>query len=67
MIMAANNDTLIDTVKVVLANITAITFGFIELERMRDDVESWLKIASLLVAMGYTIWKWRSDYKKTKK
>jgi hypothetical protein len=65
--MATNTETLIDTTKVVLANITAITFGFIELDRMRDDVEWWLKITSMLIAISYTVWKWRKDYKKSKK
>ncbi len=31
------------------------------------DVENYLKIVSLIVAIGYTGWKWRTDYKKHKK
>lgn len=26
------------------------------------NIENVLKIASLLIAVGYTIWKWRSEY-----
>lgn len=31
------------------------------------DVENTLKLVSLLLAIGYTGWKWRSEYKKRKK
>ena len=27
----------------------------------------WLKFGSLLLAMGYTVWRWQNDYKKEKK
>lgn len=30
------------------------------------DFEDWLKITSLLLAIGYTIFKWRSDLKQAK-
>ena len=62
--MATHNDTLIDMVKVVLANLGAITFGFIQLERMAEGIEWGLKIVSLIVAIAYTIWKWRKDIKR---
>jgi len=31
------------------------------------DVENVLKIVSLLLAIGYTAWKWRSESKKKRK
>lgn len=31
------------------------------------DVENTLKIVSLILAIGYTAWKWKSEYKKRKK
>lgn len=31
------------------------------------NVENTLKILSLLLAICYTIWKWRSEYKKKRK
>jgi len=62
--MATNHETLTDTIKVIIANIGAITFGFIKLDKMRDDIEWWLKITSLLLAIAYTLWKWRKDVKK---
>lgn len=64
--MATNHETLTDTIKVIIANISAITFGFIKLDAMRDDIEWWLKITSLLLAIVYTLWKWRKDIKKSK-
>jgi hypothetical protein len=64
--MATHNDTLIDMVKVILANLGAITFGFIQLERMAEGFEWSLKIISLIVAIAYTVWKWRNDFKKAK-
>jgi hypothetical protein len=64
--MATHNDTLIDMVKVVLANLGAIIFGFIQIEQMKDEIEWSLKILSLLTAIGYTIWKWCKDVKKSK-
>lgn len=64
--MATNHETLTDTIKVIIANISAITFGFIKLDTMRDDIEWWLKITSLLLAIVYTLWKWRKDIKKSK-
>jgi hypothetical protein len=64
--MAAHNDTILDMVKVVLANISAITFGFIHIEQMKDEIEWSFKILSLLIAIGYTVWKWCNDVKKSK-
>lgn len=64
--MATHNDTLIDMVKVVLANLGAITFGFIQLEKITETIEWSLKIISLIVAISYTIWKWQKDLKKGK-
>ena len=64
--MATHNDTLIDMVKVILANLGAITFGFIQIEQMKDEIEWSLKILSLLIAIGYTVWKWCNDIKKSK-
>lgn len=31
------------------------------------DVSDWLKIVSLLLAIGYTAWRWRTDVKNIKK
>jgi hypothetical protein len=31
------------------------------------DSESFLKIFSLLLAIGYTVWKWITEYKNKKK
>lgn len=31
------------------------------------DCGDWLKIISLLLASGYTVWKWQHDYKKSKR
>jgi hypothetical protein len=63
--MAAHNP-IMDMVKVVLANVGAITFGFIQIEQMKDEIEWSLKILSLLIAIGYTVWKWCNDVKKSK-
>jgi hypothetical protein len=53
-------ETIIDTVKVWVVNVTvlgAVTFA---------DVESTIKCASWLAALGYTLWKWRSEAKAKK-
>lgn len=31
------------------------------------DIENALKVISLLLAIGYTLWKWRSEFKNRKK
>ena len=31
------------------------------------DIETALKFISLLLAIGYTVWKWTSEYKNKKK
>ena len=31
------------------------------------DIENALKIISLLIAIGYTVWKWTTEYKNKKK
>lgn len=31
------------------------------------NVENTLKILSLIIAIGYTVWKWRSEYKRKRK
>lgn len=45
---------------VILAHLTAIGINL-------TGVNDWLKCISLLAAIGYTIWKWYTDYKKDKK
>ena len=30
------------------------------------DVEQWLKIASLVLAIGYGAWKWQHEFRKAK-
>lgn len=47
----------IDTAKVIAASLTAtgITIA---------DVNSLLTTFSIILAIGYTVWKWRKDYKK---
>ena len=49
----------IDTIKVGLANIGAITIT-------AAQVQDALSIASLTLAIGYTAWKWRNDILKKK-
>ena len=51
---------LTDYIDVPVLHILAIGITF-------TDVESVLKIASLILAIGYTAWKWISEYKKKKK
>jgi len=31
-----------------------------------NSVEQWLRLLSIGIAIGYTIWKWRSDVRKRK-
>ena len=44
---------------VLLAHSTALAISI-------TDFEDWLKITSLLLAIGYTIFKWRADLKQAK-
>jgi hypothetical protein len=44
-----------DIFQVLLAHLGAITVSFL-------NVENTLKITSLLLAIGYTSWKWRTEY-----
>jgi uncharacterized membrane protein YjfL (UPF0719 family) len=44
---------------VLLAHTTALAISI-------TDFADWLKITSLLLAIGYTIFKWRSDLKQNK-
>jgi hypothetical protein len=44
-----------DIFQVLLAHLGAITISFL-------NVENTLKITSLLLAIGYTSWKWRTEY-----
>jgi len=55
-------DSLHSVSGVLLAHGTALAISI-------TNFEDWLKITSLLLAIGYTIFKWRSDLKqdKTKK
>lgn len=53
-------DSLVDVIKVLGIHLGAIAISF-------SDVAEWLKVISLSVATGYTLWKWREEYKKTKK
>jgi hypothetical protein len=32
-----------------------------------SNVSDWLKVLSLVLAIGYTTWKWITDYKKEQK
>lgn len=49
-----------DIFQVLLAHLGAITVTFL-------NVESTLKLTSLVLAIGYTCWKWRTEYVKNKK
>jgi hypothetical protein len=44
-----------DIFQVILAHLGAITISFL-------NVENTLKITSLLLAIGYTSWKWVTEY-----
>jgi hypothetical protein len=48
-----------DVLQVLLAHIGAIAISFL-------DVELALKISSLVLAIGYTCWKWHTEWKKSK-
>lgn len=54
------HELILDIAKVFGVHICAITITF-------SNVEGALKIASLTLAIGYGIWKWRVDYVKNKK
>lgn len=49
-----------DSLEVVGAHVAAIAVTY-------TDVEHCLKITSLLVAIGYALYKWYIDYKRNKK
>lgn len=49
-----------DVLSVILAHVGAIGLTFM-------NVEWTLKIISLLLAIGYTCWKWVVEWKKNKK
>lgn len=49
-----------DIAKVVGVHLGAVAVSFTNVERS-------LKLLSLLVAIGYGLWKWRVDYLKNKK
>ena len=50
---------LIDYIDVPILHVLAICVTFTEIETV-------LKITSLLLAIGYTTWKWVSEYKRRK-
>jgi len=49
-----------DIFTVIIVHLSAIGITFLH-------VENTLKVISLLVATGYTVWKWVKEWKKTKK
>ena len=51
---------LLDYLDVPLLHFIAISISF-------TNAESTLKIVSLLLAIGYTVWKWRSEFKNKRK
>lgn len=53
-------DTILDITKVFGVHFCAISITF-------SDVEGSLKIASLILAIAYGVWKWRTEYLKHKK
>lgn len=48
-----------DVLQVIMAHLGAITITFL-------DVENILKVMSLSLAILYTVWKWRYEWKKSK-
>lgn len=48
-------------IKIWIANGSSFTISMI------DDIEWWFRVLLLLITLGYTAWKWRDDYKKSKK
>lgn len=55
--MSLDLEKTLDTAKVVGANAGAITIT-------ASGVQQTLSIISIVLAIGYTIWKWRRDFKK---
>ena len=51
---------LLDYIDVPLLHCIAISITF-------TDAENALKILSLLLAIGYTLWKWRNEFLKKRK
>lgn len=49
-----------DVLGVIMAHFAAIGISF-------TRIELGLKIVSLLAAIGYTVWKWQHEWKKSKK
>lgn len=49
-----------DVISVIIAHLLAMGVTL-------TDVELWLKIASLLLAIGYGAWKWQHEYRKAKR
>ena len=49
----------IDTIKVILANVGAITIS-------AANIQTALSIVSLVLAVSYTTWKWRNDILRKK-
>jgi len=52
------NEKILDTVKVISASGGAIGVGI-------ADFNQYATAVSVVLAICYTIWKWRKDYKKT--
>ena len=48
-----------DVLTVIMTNLAVIGFTF-------TDVEVGLKILSLVLVIGYTVWKWHRDWSKEK-
>jgi hypothetical protein len=48
-----------DVLQVLMAHALAM---FVNVTNLAD----WLKVLSLMIAIGYTVWKWVYEYKKTK-
>jgi len=53
------HDTKFDLIKVLLINIAGLGITF-------TGIEIFLKVLTLVLTIGYTIWKWRKDYLKDK-
>ena len=46
-----------DVIQIILIHLGAISISFL-------DVEYFLKFSSLILAISYTVWKWRKEWKK---
>jgi len=55
---------MLDTGKVLIVTASAITIG--EIEISIEIIKNSLTIASIILAMSYTVWKWVRDIKKGK-